>query len=114
MESSSAGTFGGGGAVGAPRMFSRTHLPRLTGEVREGLDGRFVFAVSPYPISAKGLRQEIFVRAVDKSGNELTESVFGPYYKQHTIDWRWIITMLIGITVACWCIRKIVLRSRKI
>ena len=32
--SSSAGTFGGGGGGGAPSMFSRIHLPRMTGDVR--------------------------------------------------------------------------------
>ena len=32
--SSSAGTFGGGGGAGVPRMFSRIQLPRMTGEVR--------------------------------------------------------------------------------
>src|SRR2546427_382939 len=30
----SAGTFGNGGGGGVPRMFSRIHLPRMTGEVR--------------------------------------------------------------------------------
>ena len=33
--SSSAGTFGGGSGGGVPRMFSSTHTPRLTGEVRK-------------------------------------------------------------------------------
>src|SRR5438477_275256 len=32
----SGGTFGGGGGGGVPRMFSRIHLPRRTGEVRFG------------------------------------------------------------------------------
>src|ERR1043166_9119463 len=36
--SSSAGTFGGGGAGGAPRIFWRIHLPRFTGEVRVGFE----------------------------------------------------------------------------
>ena len=30
----SAGTFGNGGGGGVPTMFSRIHLPRITGEVR--------------------------------------------------------------------------------
>ena len=30
----SAGTSGGGGGGGVPRMFSRIHLPRITGDVR--------------------------------------------------------------------------------
>ena len=34
----SSGTFGGGGGGEAPRMFSRIHLPRTTGEVRSGWD----------------------------------------------------------------------------
>ena len=34
----SSGTSGGGGGGGVPRMFSRIHLPRLTGEVRSGLE----------------------------------------------------------------------------
>ena len=33
--SSSGGTFGGGSGGGVPRMFSRTHTPRFTGEVRK-------------------------------------------------------------------------------
>ena len=33
-----ASTPDGGGAGGVPRMFSRIHLPRLTGEVRVGFD----------------------------------------------------------------------------
>ena len=33
--SSSAGTFGGGSGGGVPRMFSSTHTPRFTGEVRK-------------------------------------------------------------------------------
>ena len=32
--SGSGGTFGGGRGAGVPRRFSRTHLPRATGEVR--------------------------------------------------------------------------------
>src|SRR5581483_5295758 len=31
---SRAGTFGGGGGTGAERIFSRSHLPRIVGEVR--------------------------------------------------------------------------------
>ena len=38
LPSFSASTPDGGGDGGAPRMFSRIHLPRLTGEVRFGLD----------------------------------------------------------------------------
>ena len=34
----SGGTFGGGGGGGVPRMFSRIHLPRSTGEVRLAYD----------------------------------------------------------------------------
>ena len=34
--SSSGGTSGGGGGGGLPSMFSRTYLPRITGEVRVG------------------------------------------------------------------------------
>src|SRR5262245_3453908 len=33
--SSSGGTLGGGSGGGVPRMFSRTHAPRLTGDVRK-------------------------------------------------------------------------------
>src|SRR5438552_10224028 len=36
--SGNSGTFGGGGGGGVPRICSRTHLPRLTGDVRVGLD----------------------------------------------------------------------------
>jgi hypothetical protein len=32
--SGSAGTFGGGWGGGLPRMFSRSHAPRVTGDVR--------------------------------------------------------------------------------
>ena len=34
----SGGTFGGGGGGGIPRMFSSTHLPRCTGDVRLAYD----------------------------------------------------------------------------
>ena len=34
--SSSGGTSGGGGGGGVPRIFCRTYLPRITGEVRVG------------------------------------------------------------------------------
>jgi len=34
----SGGTFGGGGGGGIPRMFSSTHFPRCTGEVRLAYD----------------------------------------------------------------------------
>src|SRR5262245_41082982 len=34
----SAGTFGGGGGGGADSKFSRTHLPRFTGDVRFAYD----------------------------------------------------------------------------
>ena len=38
LFSCSVGTFGGGGGGGVPRMFSRIHLPRSTGDVRLGYD----------------------------------------------------------------------------
>src|SRR4051794_34031989 len=38
IVSSRGGTLGGGGEGGEPRMFSRIHLPRLTGDVRVGLE----------------------------------------------------------------------------
>ena len=38
LPSLSASTPDGGGDGGVPRMFSRIHLPRLTGEVRVGFD----------------------------------------------------------------------------
>ena len=38
LSSFRASTPDGGGGGGVPRMFSRIHLPRLTGEVRVGLD----------------------------------------------------------------------------
>ena len=34
----SGGTFAGGGGGGDPRMFSRIHLPRITGDVRTACD----------------------------------------------------------------------------
>ena len=37
LASGSSGTSGGGGGGGVPRMFSRIHLPRFTGEVLLGL-----------------------------------------------------------------------------
>ena len=36
--SSNSGTFAGGGGGGSASMLSRIHLPRLTGEVRVGLE----------------------------------------------------------------------------
>ena len=36
LRSRRSGTFGGGGGGGAPRMFSRIHFPRITGDVRFG------------------------------------------------------------------------------
>ena len=38
LSSSVFTTSGGGGGGGVPRMFSRIHLPRFTGEVRVGFD----------------------------------------------------------------------------
>src|SRR5436190_23617332 len=37
-DSFSGGTSGGGGGGGAASKFSRTHLPRITGDVRVGYD----------------------------------------------------------------------------
>ena len=34
FSSLNGGTFGGGGGGGVPKMFSSTHLPRITGDVR--------------------------------------------------------------------------------
>ena len=42
-------TFGGGGGGGVPRMFSRIHLPRTTGEVRSGYD--VTVRMLPWPSS---------------------------------------------------------------
>src|SRR5262245_10094840 len=36
LSTFSGGTFAGGFGGGVPRMFSRTHLPRATGDVRVG------------------------------------------------------------------------------
>ena len=36
--SSSGGTSGGGSGAGVPSRFSRIHLPRITGDVRFGLE----------------------------------------------------------------------------
>src|SRR5258708_22581847 len=38
LPSFNDGTLGSGGGGGVPRIFSKTHLPRLTGEVRVGVE----------------------------------------------------------------------------
>ena len=63
----SCGTSGGGGGTGVPRMFSRIHLPRTTGDVRSAYD--VTASTLPWPSSPQralvGQRHAAEAAAVD-------------------------------------------------
>jgi hypothetical protein len=55
-------------------------------EVKEGFFGRFVLAESPYLLEDQRIGKIIYVKAVDKEGNQKIESLYPPkWYKENSI-----------------------------
>jgi len=78
-------------------------------EVSEGSPNQFVVAQSPYLLGDQTLRKEIFVKAVDKNGNERTVKV-EPKNKltwyEYYIIWGIIILIFIFIIHKLWKRKK--------
>jgi hypothetical protein len=76
-------------------------------EVKEGQGKEFVVAESPYLLRNQDLDQKIFVKAVDKAGNERIEVLYPsnwrPWYKNY---WLFVIIMTAAIIVAAIILRK--------
>lgn len=74
-------------------------------EVREG-SGSFIPARSPYLLKNRKLDKKIFVKAVDKAGNERVEVLyppnFRPWYKNYE---NWII-IIAGLLIAAFTAKK--------
>lgn len=63
-------------------------------EVREGLFDEFHIAKSPYLVQDQSLDKKIYIKAVDKSGNESTEILYPPYWHPWYKNY-WILGILI-------------------
>ena len=63
-------------------------------KVREGRGGGFTVAESPYLLQNQNLDRKIFVKVVDKEGNERVETLYPPNYKSRYQNY-WIIAILI-------------------
>jgi len=76
-------------------------------EVCEGSKKKCVIAESPYLLQNQELNQEIFVKAVDKSGNERVVTIPAqkplPWYKNYFV----IAILIIGLIIAGAILRKI-------
>ena len=70
-------------------------------KVREGKWGWFNVAESPYLLIHQSLDRKIFVKAVDKNGNERI-AVVEPRYsiKWYENYWIWIIIIILGVIIA--------------
>lgn len=75
-------------------------------EVKEGVFGSYQIAESPYRLRHQSLDKKIFVKAVDRSGNERVEIVYPqnwrPWYKQRLV----IVCILILCILAIYMGRK--------
>lgn len=75
-------------------------------EVREGAWGGFRIAQSPHLLQNQKLDKKIFVKAVDKSGNERSEILYPPYWR-HWYKNYWILGILImGVMLIAYIVRK--------
>ncbi|MSU60304.1 MAG: hypothetical protein EXS52_00095 [Candidatus Staskawiczbacteria bacterium] len=75
-------------------------------EIREGTLGDFSIAQSPYLLQNQRVNEKIFIKAVDKNGNERLEIFYPPnwrpWYKQY-----WIFGILIlGLCIVGWFIGR--------
>lgn len=52
---------------------------------------------SPLELTKKDLKRKIYVKAVDRSGNEIVRTVVGPYYYIHIAIWFIIIVSLLCV-----------------
>jgi len=76
-------------------------------EVREGFWGGFHIAESPYLLQSQKLDKKIFVKAVDKNGNERIEILYPPHWYPWYENY-WIFGILIiGALAIFYIVRKI-------
>jgi hypothetical protein len=66
-------------------------------QVKEGEYGRYENAISPYEIKDQSLTKELFVRAVDKAGNEYVATLYPQNYK----PWHQTTPIKTAILVVC-------------
>ena len=66
-------------------------------EVKEGVFNRYEVATSPYEIKDQSLSDEIFVRAVDRAGNEYVAII----YPQTSVPWYQFTPMKAVILIVC-------------
>lgn len=78
-------------------------------EVREGFWGKFIRARSPYLLLNQNLDKKIFVKAVDKTGNERGEALYPSNYKSWYQTY-WILGIMI-IAAVMYLIWKILWRK---
>ncbi len=76
-------------------------------EVKEGEFGTFEKAVSPYEIKDQTLTKELFVKAVDKEGNEYVATIYPQNYEP------WYQTTPIKTVILLVCLGIVLLLSRR-
>lgn len=62
-------------------------------EIREGKWGKYVIAESPYILADQSLKSDVFIKAVDKAGNEREVVIEGSAHS------RWVEYILFGIII---------------
>jgi len=76
-------------------------------EVCEKSKTKCAVAESPYLLQKQKLNQKIFVKAIDKSGNERIATVLPRYpIKWYEFWWNWIIIILVIITLIYYVVEK--------
>lgn len=83
-------------------------------EVCEGSKRKCVIAESPYVLQNQMLDQKVFVKVIDKSGNEQIEVFYPPYWHPPWYENYWILGILIiAAIILAYLILEVLWRKRK-
>ncbi len=75
-------------------------------EVREGFWSKFHIAESPYLLQNQKLDKKIFVKAVDKTGNERTKIFFSPNFRPWYKNYEILGILIVSLMLAGYIVKK--------
>lgn len=75
-------------------------------EVREGMWGGFSRATSPYRLNNQKLDEKIFIKAIDKNGNERTETLLPKYFTSWYNNYVIILVLALVALLTFYSLKK--------